>query len=91
MRTRRKKSLQSLFIAEVGADRLKTKCRLTGSLAKMPAPLIGVCIFSDEQIRYRKAILMCHPDKQKDAPPEQVYRADRIFNALSESWKNFDS
>ena len=57
----------------------------------MPAPLIGVCIFSDEQIRYRKAILMCHPDKQKDAPPEQVYRADRIFNALSESWKNFDS
>lgn len=57
------------------------------------APKIGDVMLNANATKkeYRKAILMCHPDKQKDAPPEQVYRADRIFNALSESWKNFDS
>lgn len=36
---------------------------------------------------YRKAILMCHPDKQTEADPEQQVRADRIFNALNEAFK----
>merc|ERR1712194_383665 len=36
---------------------------------------------------YRKAILLVHPDKQKDADPEQQVRADRIFQALNEAFK----
>mmetsp|Transcript_17350 Transcript_17350/g.52310 ORF Transcript_17350/g.52310 Transcript_17350/m.52310 type:complete len:392 (+) Transcript_17350:91-1266(+) len=36
---------------------------------------------------YRKAILMCHPDKQQEAAPEQQVRADRIFQALNEAFK----
>lgn len=39
--------------------------------------------------KYRKAILVYHPDKQKEAPPEQQYRAERIFEALNESFKMF--
>lgn len=39
---------------------------------------------------YRKAILVVHPDKQKDAPIEQQVRADRIFQALNESFKTCD-
>jgi len=36
---------------------------------------------------YRKAILICHPDKQSEADPEQQVRADRIFQALNEAFK----
>lgn len=39
---------------------------------------------------YRKAILVVHPDKQKDAPAEQQVRADRIFTALNEAFKISD-
>mmetsp|Transcript_56796 Transcript_56796/g.164790 ORF Transcript_56796/g.164790 Transcript_56796/m.164790 type:complete len:445 (+) Transcript_56796:184-1518(+) len=36
---------------------------------------------------YRRAILLCHPDKQTEAEPEQQVRADRIFQALNEAFK----
>uniref|UniRef100_A0A7S1SFU5 J domain-containing protein n=1 Tax=Alexandrium catenella TaxID=2925 RepID=A0A7S1SFU5_ALECA len=36
---------------------------------------------------YRKAVLMCHPDKQTEADPERQVRADRIFQALNEAFK----
>mmetsp|Transcript_96095 Transcript_96095/g.299281 ORF Transcript_96095/g.299281 Transcript_96095/m.299281 type:complete len:253 (-) Transcript_96095:84-842(-) len=36
---------------------------------------------------YRKAILLCHPDKQQEADPERQVRADRIFQALNEAFK----
>lgn len=36
---------------------------------------------------YRKAILVVHPDKQKEASPEQQVRADRAFQALNEAFK----
>lgn len=39
--------------------------------------------------QYRKGILMYHPDKVKDAPPDVQYRAERIFQALNESFKSF--
>merc|ERR1719336_844365 len=39
---------------------------------------------------YRKAILLVHPDKQADTPPEQQVRADRIFQALNEAFKVHD-
>lgn len=40
---------------------------------------------------YRKAILLVHPDKSKDADPEQQVRADRIFQALNEAFKVCES
>mmetsp|Transcript_56624 Transcript_56624/g.143373 ORF Transcript_56624/g.143373 Transcript_56624/m.143373 type:complete len:439 (-) Transcript_56624:55-1371(-) len=36
---------------------------------------------------YRRAILVVHPDKQKNASPEQQVRADRAFQALNEAFK----
>jgi len=36
---------------------------------------------------YRKAILMCHPDRHQDASAEQQVRADRIFEALNSAFK----
>merc|ERR1719171_2679074 len=36
---------------------------------------------------YRKAILLCHPDKHQHAPADQQYRAERIFSALNEAFK----
>merc|ERR1712203_76548 len=35
--------------------------------------------------QYYKAILIFHPDKQKEAGAEQQVRADRIFQALNEA------
>jgi hypothetical protein len=40
---------------------------------------------------YRKAIIMCHPDRHQHANVEQQYRADRIFNAINESFKVFSN
>lgn len=39
---------------------------------------------------YRRAILIVHPDKQKEANPEQQVRADRAFQALNEAFKVMD-
>ncbi|EER15054.1 homeobox-containing protein, putative [Perkinsus marinus ATCC 50983] len=36
---------------------------------------------------YRKAIILCHPDRHQSASPDEQYRADRIFNALNEAFK----
>lgn len=38
---------------------------------------------------YRKAIIITHPDKMKDADPELQIRAERIFQALNEAFKAF--
>lgn len=37
---------------------------------------------------YRKAIIMCHPDRQQDAAADVQVRADRIFEALNAAFKN---
>ncbi|KAF8822344.1 protein-tyrosine-phosphatase [Cardiosporidium cionae] len=36
---------------------------------------------------YRKAVLLCHPDKHQKAAAEQQLRAETIFQALNESFK----
>ena len=38
---------------------------------------------------YRKAIILTHPDRHQRESAEQQYRADRIFNAVNESYKVF--
>jgi hypothetical protein len=40
---------------------------------------------------YRKAIVLTHPDRHQKESAEQQYRADRIFNAINESYKVFTS
>eukprot|EP00913_Durusdinium_trenchii_P034139 g31952.t1 len=46
-------------------------------------------LVADSSIKknYRKAILLAHPDRHQSASSEQQVRADRIFNALNESFK----
>ncbi|CRH04024.1 conserved Plasmodium protein, unknown function [Plasmodium relictum] len=36
---------------------------------------------------YKNAILLCHPDKHRDKPMEQVLRAEMIFLALNNAYK----
>ncbi|CAE7218773.1 GAK [Symbiodinium natans] len=50
-------------------------------------------LVADSSIKkyYRKAILIAHPDRHQSATSEQQVRADRIFNALNESFKSFTS
>lgn len=53
-----------------------------------PLPLSEL-VAKDSNVKkyYRKAVLMCHPDKQTEADPERQVRADRIFQALNEAFK----
>ena len=41
-----------------------------------------------EQIKkkYRRAVLLVHPDKQKDKPPAQALLAERMFEKLKVLW-----
>jgi len=54
-------------------------------------PLSELVADSSIKKNYRKAILLAHPDRHQSASPEQQVRADRIFNALNESFKKFTS
>ena len=39
---------------------------------------------------YRKAILMCHPDKiSADDDPDKVYIANRCYAALNDAWNEY--
>merc|ERR1712194_768058 len=38
---------------------------------------------------WQKAILISHPDRHNDADGKRRYRAERIFEAINESYKNF--
>ena len=40
---------------------------------------------------YRKAIILTHPDRHQQDSGEHQYRAERIFNALNESFKTFST
>lgn len=53
-----------------------------------PVSLADLVADSSVKKNYRKAILMSHPDRHQAASTEQQVRADRIFNALNESFKN---
>jgi hypothetical protein len=56
-------------------------------------PPFGELMINEAALKktYRKAIIICHPDKHQSASTEQQYRADRIFNAINESFKSFNS
>lgn len=38
---------------------------------------------------YYKAMLVVHPDKNGDQPPDQQYIAERVFETLNEAWERF--
>jgi len=46
-----------------------------------------------EQIKkkYRRAVLLVHPDKQKDKPPAQALLAERMFEKLKVLCRTFSS
>jgi hypothetical protein len=52
---------------------------------------IGDLMISEAAVKkaYRKAIVLCHPDRHQRESADQQYRADRIFNAINESYKVF--
>ena len=54
---------------------------------------LGELMISDATVKktYRKAIVLCHPDRHQKESADQQYRADRIFNAINEAYKNFTS
>ena len=56
----------------------------------VPIP-ISELMLSDATVKkaWRKAIIICHPDRHQNASPEQQYRADRIFASINEAFKNF--
>ncbi|CBK19861.2 uncharacterized protein [Blastocystis hominis] len=41
------------------------------------------------KLYYRKAMLKVHPDKNRDGTPDQIYIAQRIFEALNQAWATF--
>jgi len=43
------------------------------------------------KLGYRKALLIVHPDKQVDKPLEQRFIAERVFELLTEAYKNEES
>ena len=54
---------------------------------------IGELMISGAVVKkcYRKAIILTHPDRHQRDSAEQQYRADRVFNALNESFKSFST
>jgi hypothetical protein len=48
-------------------------------------------MMSDAAVKkfYRKAIILCHPDRHQSSSAEQQYAADRIFGSLNEAFKKF--
>jgi hypothetical protein len=52
---------------------------------------LGELMLSEGAVKkaWRRAVILCHPDKHQSASAEQQYRADRIFGAINESFKIF--
>jgi len=53
---------------------------------------VGMDKLSDpQQVKkyYRKATMLCHPDKIGESDPEKVYIANRCFAALTEAYNIF--
>ena len=50
---------------------------------------MGELMMSEAAVKkcYRKAIILCHPDRHQQGSSDQQYRADRIFNAINEAHK----
>ncbi|KAL8269643.1 hypothetical protein Esti_006398 [Eimeria stiedai] len=52
-----------------------------------PASLSSLMMSATLKKQFRRALLLAHPDKHQSAPPARQYRAERIFQALNESFK----
>ncbi|KAL8451580.1 hypothetical protein Emed_001929 [Eimeria media] len=52
-----------------------------------PASLSSLMMPATLKKQFRRALLLAHPDKHQSAPPARQYRAERIFQALNESFK----
>jgi len=49
-------------------------------------------ILQNKQVvrKYRKAMIVCHPDRTGSLPPEKRAKAERVFLALSEAYETFE-
>ncbi|KAJ1297176.1 hypothetical protein BS78_01G357700 [Paspalum vaginatum] len=58
-----------------------------------PVPLVDIIEGAAVKKAYQKALLCLHPDKlqQRGAAVHQKYIAEKVFDILQESWKEFNS
>ncbi|CAD6202498.1 unnamed protein product [Miscanthus lutarioriparius] len=58
-----------------------------------PVPLVDIIEGAAVKKAYQKALLCLHPDKlqQRGAAMHQKYIAEKVFDILQESWKEFNS
>lgn len=56
-----------------------------------PASLSSLMMPQTLKKHFRRALLLAHPDKHQNASPSRQYRAERIFQALNESFKTVSS
>lgn len=58
-----------------------------------PVPLVDIIEGAGVKKAYQKALLCLHPDKlqQRGAAAHQKYIAEKVFDILQESWKEFSS
>ncbi|KAL6867302.1 hypothetical protein ACP4OV_015326 [Aristida adscensionis] len=58
-----------------------------------PVPLVDIIEGAGVKKAYQKALLCLHPDKlqQRGAAMHQKYIAEKVFDILQESWKEFNS
>ena len=54
---------------------------------------VGELMMSEAAVKkaWRKAIIICHPDRHQSASVEQQYAADRIFGAVNDAFKVYSS
>ncbi|PHJ20945.1 protein-tyrosine-phosphatase [Cystoisospora suis] len=52
-----------------------------------PVPISVLMISSQVKKHYRKALLLTHPDKHQSSSAEQLFRAEKIFQAFNEAFK----
>ena len=53
---------------------------------------LGELMLSEAAVKkcWRKAVILCHPDRHQNSSAEQQYRADRIFGAVNDAFKIFN-
>ncbi|XP_062210232.1 J domain-containing protein required for chloroplast accumulation response 1-like isoform X2 [Phragmites australis] len=58
-----------------------------------PIPLVDIIEGAEVKKAYQKALLCLHPDKlqQRGAAMHQKYIAEKVFDILQESWKEFNT
>jgi len=55
-----------------------------------PVPLHDILQNKQVVRKYRKAMIVCHPDRTGSLPPEKRAKAERVFLALSEAYETFE-